>query len=90
MIRAILISLAIAAAILFLASRLNAGHPACDTKGHGSPCDMKSCAAIGKNGKTTGTRCTAYCAKGCCFCSKTCPRDYPGPQQNPDEEGNTK
>lgn len=75
--------LKLGALALLMAAALYAGHPSCDMK-EGTPCGMKSCAAIGKNGKPSGARCSRYCAKGCCFCTKACTRDYPGP--NPDDE----
>lgn len=83
MIKLMLFSLLIAAALLWWAAGAYAGHPSCDMK-EGAPCGMKTCAAIDKRGKPSGARCSRYCAKGCCFCTKACSRDYPGP--NPDEE----
>jgi hypothetical protein len=64
-----------------------AGHPACDPKQpKRPPCDMKSCAQIGKDGKANGHKCSSYCAKGCCGCGTACTVDYQGEGQNPDEE----
>jgi hypothetical protein len=65
-----------------------AGHPACDpNQPKRPPCDMKSCAQIGKDGKTNGHKCSSYCSRGCCGCGKACVPDYPGTGENPDEGG---
>lgn len=51
---------------------LHAGFPA---KCEKSPCGMKMCDAIGKNGKPNGMNCSHRCTKQCCLCAKSCPRD---------------
>jgi hypothetical protein len=63
-----------------------AGHPACDpNQPHRAPCEMKSCAQIGPDGKANGHKCSSYCAKRCCGCGTACTVDYPGEGPNPDE-----
>lgn len=67
-------------------AEVQAGHPACDPKQpHRAPCEMKSCAQMGPDGKPNGHKCSSYCSKSCCGCGTACTVDYPGEGPNPDE-----
>lgn len=67
---------------------LYAGQPTtCPVPGHaGPPCNMKQCAAMGKNGEPNGNRCSKFCAKQCCLCEDKCPKDtVPQDEENPQQ-----